>query len=70
MSERPDNLNSRHIQAEVRRRVREKGVVVGSPETVVNVLVWETLAVLGEWSLIDLSPISPDPDSTRVWRKS
>jgi hypothetical protein len=38
----------------VQRAVRERVRLSFTPEEVVNVIVWETLAVLGEWDLIEL----------------
>lgn len=50
LSPRPEDVGASDVQRAVRERVR----LSFTPEEVVNVIVWETLAVLGEWDLIEL----------------
>lgn len=54
MSERPEGeVRVAHIQAEVRQRLDSKpGFPM--PDYVVDTIVWETMAVLGEWWFVDL----------------
>jgi hypothetical protein len=52
--------DSREVQEEVRQRLDEQGVRLsaGSYRQFVDNIVWETLAVLGEWELIQLDPLA------------
>lgn len=43
-----------HVQQVVHERLRDKGITSVISREVVDILVWETMAVLGEWQFVDL----------------
>lgn len=58
MSERPPNCDSRDVQRAVNERLRERrGSEPADWQPSVDVVVWETLALLGEWELIELGDL-------------
>lgn len=65
-SPRPDGeVRVQHIQQAVRERLDAKvswrHLMTCSAREVVDTLVWETMAVLGEWQFVDL--VVPDAEA-------
>ena len=63
--ERPQGtVRVAHIQEAVRARLDAKGWDTDRLEReIVDTLVWETMAVLGEWQFVDLELPPGEPDS-------